>query len=55
MKNIIIGTGICGTNALQTHVENFDTELEVWSSGNLYDFENHSSRENFFDEKSDFY
>ena len=54
MKNIIIGSGICGINALQTHLENFDSKLEVWSSGNLEDFQNHSSKKNFFDEKSDF-
>jgi len=55
MKNIIIGAGICGINVIQTHVENFKMQLEVWSSGNLEDFKHDNSKENFFDEKSNFY
>ena len=55
MKNIIIGAGICGINVIQTHVENLNKQLEVWSSGNLEDFKNDNSKENFFDEKSNFY
>ena len=55
MKNIIIGAGICGINVLQTHAEIFNTPLEIWSSGNLEDLKNLSSKENFFNEKSNFH
>lgn len=48
MKNTIISSGICTINALQTHLENFDTQLEVWSSGNLEDFEKKIDNQEYY-------